>query len=75
MKTNISFCDYSNTIRIDPQNYCLLFNSNGCWTLYFDSAIDPKILHKTLDFLLIHENKFCKDGSKTAANLQTFLSE
>ena len=74
MQTQIKYCNYSKTIRIMPQNYCLLFNNNECWTLYFDRAINTDILHCTLDFLLIHENMFCKDGLKTANLLNEFLN-
>jgi len=75
METTTKYCEYSDTIRIMPQNYCLLYRNGGAWTLYFDAAISPEILHKTLDFLLIHTNKFQKDGDRTANELNEFLNK
>lgn len=49
----VEYCEYSNTIRLMPENYLLMVQHNSRWLFDFDAAVPAKIV--TGLSLLLHK--------------------
>ena len=74
-KITIEYNSYTDTVRIQPANYCLIFRYGGIWTLYNDWGAPAEIMHKALDFIRITGNSFIKDGNEFASKLNTYINQ
>lgn len=43
MKPKFEYSEYTNTIRIMPQNYCVMTHHQGLWVLNPDGALDTEL--------------------------------
>jgi hypothetical protein len=70
-----SYCEYSNTIRQQPQNYCLavLSRQRKSWQLDFDLAANRKFAHIVVDFFFDFDNKYNSNGEELVKKLNMMV--
>lgn len=71
---HFTFCDYSKTIRLMPQNYMVAFatyNDHGHFIADPDAAINDKLATKV--FLMLRGLRFEKNTSNVVQSLNTLL--
>lgn len=58
MENILVFCEYSDTIRQKPQNYCIAVKNNDRWIIDHDMAADHNLILRVTKALFVYENKY-----------------
>lgn len=69
MESILSFCDYSQTIRQQPENYLIAAFNGTKWICEPDLAASKTLCTRVFLELMNHESKYQKDGLKLLAKL------
>lgn len=66
---NLFYCEYSDTIRQNPENYLICSRQYGAWICNPDLASNKELSIKVFTALFEYENKYEKDPLKLISKI------